>query len=58
MNYYMTAETPLGEFIIAEEEGRITRLFLSHKIGWIERNRSEDRTQGNTSSCRSEKTAS
>ncbi|MCC2929596.1 methylated-DNA--[protein]-cysteine S-methyltransferase [Bacillus sp. LBG-1-113] len=29
MNYYTTAETPLGELAIVEEEGRITRLFLS-----------------------------
>lgn len=31
MNYYTTAETPLGELIIAEEEDRITRLFLSQE---------------------------
>ncbi|MGV4320621.1 methylated-DNA--[protein]-cysteine S-methyltransferase [Bacillus mojavensis] len=29
MNYYTTAETPLGNLAIVEEEGRITRLFLS-----------------------------
>lgn len=29
MNYYTTAETPLGELAIVEEEGSITRLFLS-----------------------------
>ncbi|MEC2059644.1 methylated-DNA--[protein]-cysteine S-methyltransferase [Bacillus stercoris] len=35
MNYYTTAETSLGEFIIAEEEGRITRLFLSQE-DWMD----------------------
>lgn len=38
MNYYTTAETPLGEVAIVEEEGRITRLFLSKEdlIEWKE----------------------
>lgn len=35
MNYYTTAETPLGELIIAEEEDRITRLFLSQE-DWVD----------------------
>lgn len=38
MNYYTTAETPLGNLAIVEEEGRITRLFLSKEdlIEWKE----------------------
>ncbi|MDU0153219.1 methylated-DNA--[protein]-cysteine S-methyltransferase [Bacillus cabrialesii] len=35
MNYYTTAETPLGDFIIAEEDGQITRLFLSQE-DWMD----------------------
>ncbi|MDO3662011.1 methylated-DNA--[protein]-cysteine S-methyltransferase [Bacillus sp. C28GYM-DRY-1] len=35
MNYYTTAETPLGELKIAEEDGQITRLFLSQE-DWME----------------------
>ncbi|NTU27917.1 methylated-DNA--[protein]-cysteine S-methyltransferase [Bacillus tequilensis] len=35
MNYYTTAETPLGELIIAEEDGQITRLFLSQE-DWMD----------------------
>lgn len=35
MNYYTTAETPLGELFIAEEDGQITRLFLSQE-DWMD----------------------
>ncbi|QIW79573.1 methylated-DNA--[protein]-cysteine S-methyltransferase [Bacillus tequilensis] len=35
MNYYTTAETPLGELFIAEEDDQITRLFLSQE-DWMD----------------------
>ncbi|MGK9265571.1 methylated-DNA--[protein]-cysteine S-methyltransferase [Bacillus inaquosorum] len=44
MNYYTTAETPLGELIIAEEDGRITRLFLSQE-DWMDWKESDQNTE-------------
>ncbi|MCY7905156.1 methylated-DNA--[protein]-cysteine S-methyltransferase [Bacillus inaquosorum] len=44
MNYYTTAETPLGEIIIAEEDGRITRLFLSQE-DWMDWKESVQNTE-------------
>ncbi|KAF1680895.1 methylated-DNA--[protein]-cysteine S-methyltransferase [Bacillus mexicanus] len=46
MNYYTTAETPLGELIIAEEDGRITRLFLNQD-DWMEWNETVQNTERN-----------
>ncbi|MCY7767567.1 methylated-DNA--[protein]-cysteine S-methyltransferase [Bacillus inaquosorum] len=44
MNYYTTAETPLGELIIAEEGGHITRLFLSQE-DWMDWKESVQNTE-------------
>ncbi|MDZ5720012.1 methylated-DNA--[protein]-cysteine S-methyltransferase [Bacillus sp. SXabc123] len=44
MIYYTTAETPLGELIIAEEDGHITRLFLSQE-DWMDWKESVQNTE-------------
>ncbi|MCI4135661.1 methylated-DNA--[protein]-cysteine S-methyltransferase [Bacillus vallismortis] len=53
MNYYTTAETPLGELIIAEEDGQITRLFLSQE-DWMDWKETVQHTEHKETPCLAE----
>ncbi|MCY8202476.1 methylated-DNA--[protein]-cysteine S-methyltransferase [Bacillus sp. N12A5] len=53
MNYYTTAETPVGKLIIAEEGGKITRLFLSHE-DWIDWKEAVQNTEHKETPCLAE----
>ncbi|PJY98923.1 cysteine methyltransferase [Bacillus vallismortis] len=53
MNYYTTAETPLGGLVIAEEDGQITRLFLSQE-DWMDWNETVQHTEHKETPCLAE----